>query len=516
MMEAQLTVVNSILPLLAVVIPLIAAVIIPWLDDAGGNWFTALAAAASLVVILMMYPYIHAGNALEKVFDTGAMIRFSFMADSLSFLVGLISVFLWMLASVYGVEYMRKEHAQGRYNIFSLLSLAGMLGVVFTKNLFTLYIFFELLSIASYVMVVHEETREAKSAGLTYIAMGIGGGLFLLLSIIATYAITGTGDLSMIGVGLTGHPLMPFIFFGYLIGFGVKAGIFPVHVWLPTAHPVAPSPASALLSGVMINAGAYGILRTVFAITGSSITNTLPMGKTLLVIAVITMFLGSFLAIVQTDIKRLLAYSSIAQMGYIVLGASLLSPLGLIGAVIHIFHHALMKGTLFLVAGAFIHQTGLRKVDDLRGIGRRMPLTMTCFSMAALSMIGVPPFVGFISKWYLAIGALQSETRGILAPGGGVVIIGFLLLSSLLNAIYYGPLIVRGWLGAPEENINTVLNNSHSSRVSMPGNRNEDPRWVMLVPLFILALSTLGFGIFPQLSVGLAKAVASFYFYGGH
>lgn len=506
-------VIESNLPFLAVLIPLIAVLIIPWLNDAQGNRFTALATATSLVVILMMYPHIHAGNTLEKVFDTDVMFKFSFMADSLSFLVGLISIVLWTLASIYGIEYMHKGHAQVRYNIFSLLSLAGMLGVVFTKNLFSLYMFFELLSIASYVMVVHEETPEAKSAGLTYIVIGISGGLFLLFSIIATYAITGTGDLSKIGAGLAGHPLMPYIFLGYLVGFGVKAGIFPVHIWLPTAHPVAPSPASAILSGVMIKAGAYGILRTVYAITGSSLVSSIPMGKTLLVIAVITMFFGSFMAIIQTDIKKLLAYSSIAQMGYIILGVSLLSPLGLIGAVIHIFHHAFMKGTLFLVAGAFIHQTGLRKLDDLRGIGRRMPLTMICFSMAALSMIGIPPFVGFISKWYLALGALQSERLGIIGSGGGVMIIGFLLLSSLLNALYYGPVIVRGWLGVPGGANSAALNSSHNNHFSLPGKKSDDPSWVMLAPLFILALSTLAFGIFPQLAVGLAEMVERLYFF---
>ena len=493
-------VVESGLPLLAVVIPVIAVFIIPWIDDAWGNRVAALAAAASLVVILMMYPHIHAGSTLVKVYGAGDIVRFAFMADGLSFLVGLVSIVLWMLASIYGVEYMHKAHAQGRYNVFSLLSLAGMLGVVFTKNLFSMYIFFELLSVASYVMVIHEETDEAKSAGLTYISMGIVGGLFLLVSVIATYAIAGTGDLSGVITGLAGHPLTPYIFLGYIIGFGVKAGIFPVHVWLPTAHPVAPAPASALLSGVMIKAGAYGIIRTVYGITGGSLMSGLPMGKTLLVIAVITMLFGSFMAIVQTDIKRLLAYSSIAQMGYIILGVSLFSPLGLVGAVIHIFHHAFMKGTLFLCAGAFIHQTGLRKVGDLKGIGRRMPLTMACFTMAGLSMIGIPPFVGFISKWYLALGGLESEARGVLGSGGGIWIIGFLLLSSLLNAFYYGPIIVRGWFGAPDED------------GDMPEERSDDPRWVMLAPLVILALGTLFFGIFPQLQVGLAEAVKRLYF----
>jgi len=506
--------VESILPFLAVLIPLLAVLVIPWVSDAQGNRLTALATALSLVVILLMFPHIHVGNTLKMEFNPGSMISLSFMADGLSFLVGLISIIIWMMASIYGIEYMRKEHAQGRYNIFSLLSLAGMLGVVFTKNLFSLYIFFELLSIASYVMVIHQETPEAKSAGLTYIFMGIGGGLILLFSIIGTYAITGTGDLShlsRISEGLAGHPATPFIFLGYLIGFGVKAGIFPVHIWLPTAHPVAPTPASALLSGVMIKAGAYGLLRTVFTITGSGLAQSLPLGKTLLVIAVITMFVGSFMAIVQTDIKRLLAYSSIAQMGYIVLGAALLSPKGMIGAIIHIFHHAFMKGTLFLAAGAFIHQTGLRKLDDLRGIGKRMPLTLACFTMAALSMIGLPPFVGFISKWYLALGALQSEALGVLGSGGGFLIVGFLLLSSLLNAVYYGPIIVRGWFNVSEGDNNPVPTNSNDFP-SNAGKKNDDPSGIMLVPLFILALGTVIFGIFPQLAVGMAEIVVRFYF----
>jgi multicomponent Na+:H+ antiporter subunit D len=171
-----------------------------------------------------------------------------------------------------------------------------------------------------------------------------------------------------------------------------------------------------------------------------------------------------------------------------------------------------MKGTLFLCAGAFIHQTGLRKVDDLRGIGKRMPLTMACFTMAALSMIGIPPFVGFISKWYLALGGIESETLGVLGPGGGIMIVGFLLFSSLLNAIYYGPIIVRGWFGSREGEGNADPADSHGSHHSMAGKRSDDPQWVMLVPLFILALATLVFGIYPKFAVGLGEAVVRLYF----
>ncbi|MFQ5901881.1 MAG: complex I subunit 5 family protein, partial [Thermodesulfobacteriota bacterium] len=428
---------------MAVLIPLLAVVAIPFLTDEQGNWFTSFAAAVSLVITLMMYPNINGGNTLEKVFNTGFMVKLSFMADPLSFLVGLISIILWMLASIYGVGYMHKEHAQGRYNIFSLLSLTGMLGVVFTKNLFSLYIFFELLSVASYVMVIHEETPEAKAAGQTYIFMGIGGGLILLFSIIATYAVTGTGDLSQIGAGLAGHPAMPFIFLGYVLGFGVKAGIFPVHIWLPTAHPVAPSPGSALLSGVMIKAGAYGIIRTVVSIIGIEAITGKPVLTLLLAIAFINIFCGSALAIKQTEIKKMLAYSSIAQIGYVILGIALLTPLGIVGSVVHIFNHAIIKGTLFLCAGAFIHQTGLRNLEDLKGIGKRMPLTTLCFTLAGLSMIGFPPFNGFISKWYLAIGSLEVSKAGSYQAGVGTIALGILLLSSFMNLVYYGPIIYK-------------------------------------------------------------------------
>jgi len=496
---------HSQLPFLAVLIPVLSAPLAAILRDKRSNTFTVASNLLTFVVISFMYPAVTSGEVLVAMVDTGLKIKLGFMADALSLLAGGIAVVVWTLASLYSVEYMAHSHAQRRYNLFSLLSLAGMLGVVFAKNLFTLYIFFEILSVCSYVMVVHEESPEAQQAGTKYLFMGVAGGLILLASIITTYTITGTIDLvelSRQSAVLGQHRWMPLIFMGYVIGFGVKAGIFPVHVWLPDAHPIAPSPASALLSGVMIKAGAYGIARTIFSIVGVDSLQHQVALMLVLGFALINIFLGSAMAIRQQELKRMLAYSSISQIGYVILGLVLLSPRGVIGGVVHIFNHAIIKGTLFLCAGAFIHQTGLRYLKDLRGIGRRMPLTTACFTLGALSMIGFPPFNGFISKWFLALGAIQVGKTGSYSMGVGLAALGVLLLSSLMNLIYYGPIVYRAWFPVDEEG--NAAGNS--------GEETCDPKPYMSVPLVLLAAGIVFFGIFPQLPVHLAKQFSYFIF----
>lgn len=486
--------IENYLPFIAVLIPVLAAPVAALLPDKLSNRFTAFANLVAFVVVAGMYPAVSQGTILQVVLDSGLRIKLAFMADSLSLIAGLVSVGVWMLASFYSVGYMAHEHNQRRYNLFSLLSLAGMLGVVFTRNLFTLYIFFEMLSMASYVMVVHEQTDEALAAGLKYIFMGIIGGLILLLSMVYTYSITGTCDLLELAgksAVLAKHPHVFLILMGYVIGFGVKAGIFPVHIWLPDAHPVAPAPASALLSGVMIKAGAYGIIRAVYTIVGLEALRQSWPAYTILSIAIINIFLGSAMAIKQTEIKRMLAYSSISQIGYVMLGLALFTPNGILGGVVHIFNHAIIKGTLFMCAGAFIHQTGLRQLDDLKGIGKRMPLTTICFSLGAMSMVGFPPFNGFISKWFLALGSLEVAKAGSYSQGIGILALSVLLLSSLMNLMYYGPIVYRAWFA--------------EAGSGASADSNDDPNNWMMIPLLILGLGTLFFGIFPQLPVHLAQ-----------
>ncbi|MBI5787464.1 MAG: monovalent cation/H+ antiporter subunit D family protein [Candidatus Schekmanbacteria bacterium] len=526
-------IIESIRPFLAVLVPALTIIFLPFLSDAKGNRLLVWSMVLDFLIVASMYPAISDGNTIHCTLNTGLNVQLAFMADALSMLAGLIAIFMWMLASVFSVKYMAHEHAQCRYNVFSLLSLTGMMGVVFTKNLFSLYLFFEMLSIASYVMVIHEESPDAAEAGLKYIFMGVCGGLILLFAIISTYAITGTGDLveiAKISGRFAGNPMVAIIFLCFIVGFGVKAGLFPVHIWLPDAHPVAPSPASALLSGVMIKAGAYGIIRTVYTIMGTGVLRGQTVTSILLIFAVINIFLGSAVAIKQTELKRMLAYSSISQMGYIILGVALMSPKALTGGVVHIFNHAIIKGTLFLCAGAFIAQTGLRQLVDLKGIGKRMPVTTACFTLAALSMIGFPPFNGFISKWFLALGALEATQIGTQPNWVGTGAVLLLMLSSLMNLIYYGPVIYGAWFGK----VNTAAgypvnshNNDHAHNQSSAhgqGNMqshikhplpagNDDPGLWMKIPLIILGACIVFFGIFPQLPIGLAQQASQLLFH---
>ncbi len=491
------------LPFLVTIFPLIGAVIIALFNrrlSRMSNIFTAVWCLLNLPLVLFMYPIIRYGRLLEVNFNMGFSLALSFRADQLGFIVGIISITLWTLASFFAICYMKKEKHLGRYNFFSLVTLSGMLGVAFTGNLFSLYIFFEILSVASYVMVVHQQSKEAMRAGLLYIFMGIIGGLILLFSIVATYAIAGTGDFLLLQGKLSQSPYLPYIFWGYIIGFGVKAGIFPLHIWLPEAHPVAPSPASALLSGVMIKAGAYGIIRILYSVMCPALMRGNANIMALFIISLITIFLGSAVAMRQTEIKKMLAYSSISQIGYIVMGATILSPLGLVGGVIHIFNHALIKGALFLCAGAFIHQLGKRQLKDLPGIGKQMPITTLCFTVAALSMIGFPPFNGFISKWFLALGSLEAIKAGSYSLGVGVLALVMLLLSSFMNLIYYGPIVYRAWFAETPD---------------LPEGDNpesSDPPACMKWPMILLALGIIIFGIFPGWPLELAHQVSRLFF----
>ena len=496
---------QSILPVLALLFPLLGAVTVYWIDKnfpGQADRYTAIMTLFSAIAVALMYPHIKAGNILEYSISTGLPIGLSFRVDSLSFFVGIISIVIWMLGSFYTIGFMKGEHSNVRYDAFSLLTLLGMLGVVFTGDLFSLYIFFEILSVASFMLMAHEQTKKALKGGLIYIFMGISGGLILLFSILLTLALAGTIDLSMVGFGLKGSPFLPFIFIGYIIGFGVKAGIFPLHFWMPSAYPEAPTCAVALSSGVMIKAGAYGIIRTLYSIMGSDLMKGSIFAGILLVLAMISIFVGSAAAINQTDIKRLLGYSSVSQIGYIILGVALLCPTGLLGGLVHIFNHAIIKAALFLCAGSMIKQTGRRYLPELKGIGRKMPVVTFCFSFASLSMIGLPPFNGFISKWFLALGALESAKVGSYSQWVGISAVGLLILSSFMNLVYYGPIVYGAWF----EKEGTDSEHEEKTNGSL------DPEPSMLVPIFILAMATLVFGILPGWPLKLARQISNMMF----
>ncbi|MDD5772784.1 MAG: proton-conducting transporter membrane subunit [bacterium] len=487
------------LPLIAIVVPIISILIRPIVENKKHYLVACIAHSISFLCVLGMYPsVVMEGKTLEILFDTGLGPQLHFRADLVGFYFAFVASFMWVLASIYSIEYMKKEHEERRFNIFSSLSFAGMLGVVFTGNLFSLYLFFELLTVSSSVLVFHEQSEEAIRTGLKYLFMGVFGGLLLLFAIIATYSVAGHGDLNNLGIKeLQSSPLLMFIFWGYIIGFGVKAGMWGVHIWLPSAHPIAPSPASALLSGVMIKAGAYGIFRTVYNIFGAEFLgqNHVFMINCVLMLGLAGIFYGSAAAITQKELKKMLAYSSISQIGYIIMGIALLTKNGLEGALIHVLNHAIFKGLLFFCAGAFIYKTGKRQLSDLKGIGKIMPKTTLMFTIAAASIIGLPLFNGFVGKWFLAWGALDAAKAGVYGKSTGIVALGVLLLSSLMNLVYYAPIVIGAWFGEAGE-------------VS----DKKDPNFLMLIPMYILGALILILGIAPAIPVSICQRIAGGFF----
>jgi formate hydrogenlyase subunit 3/multisubunit Na+/H+ antiporter MnhD subunit len=421
----------AILPLLSIFIPILGSLLI-LIFHKREKMRNALVVSTTLLdfltVILMYKPVIegikkngHLYRYLEYRLPTLLDLGINFKVDAVSLLIGLVTSFIWLLSCIYATSYMSAEHARTRYFFFALLTLAANLGILFTKDFFSLFLFFELMAIFSFVLVVHEETKEAMEAGYLYLFMCIIGGLALLAGIVLMYIYTGTAEIKPIYRLLEENmptPLRYLMATLMTIGFGTKAGVFFLHVWLPEAHPIAPTPASALLSGLIIKAGAYGILRTVNtlfapvevssylrkAAESGILTN---LGYWLIWLGVITMFFGVVNALLSANCKRMLAYHSISQMGYIVLGlgcAAFLGEegaMGLAGAIYHIVNHALFKSALFLSVGAVYFRTRELDMYKLGGMWRNMPFVAVACFIAVMGISGVPLFNGFASKTIL-------------------------------------------------------------------------------------------------------------------
>ncbi len=488
----------SVLPLFAVMFPILMTPVVMLAGRHSAQLRNALAlatSAATFLAVVSLYPIIIGGEVIQfTLFEILPQLNISFRVDLLSFSLAALASFVWLLCTIYSIDYMAREHAGSRYYPVLIFTLGSCQGIFMAGDFFTLFIFFELMSLIAYILVIHEETPQALKAGYKYLIMTIIGGLALFFGIIITFELAGSVSLDVVSL-IQENSLLAFLaFISFLIGFGMKAGIFPLHVWLPDAHPVAPSPASALLSGIMLKTGAYGLIRVIFHVFSVDLIREGGWDTIMGVIAVITILLGSAVALTQDDIKRRLAYSSIGQMGYILLGLSVLNETALIGDIFHIFSHAFMKSALFLAAGAIIWKTGKRKISEMAGIGRQMPFTMGFFSLAALAMIGIPPLNGFLSKWALGLGALEQEMP---------FYVFILLVSSLLNALYYLPIIVPAFFGG--------LDSEHDHGFNI---QEATPR--MLVPIAILALSTLVFGLLPtNIPFELSRLTVTFLMQGG-
>lgn len=379
-------------------------------------------------------------------FLPGASIRFR--VDALGMLFALVASFLWIITSAYSVGYMRglKEHSQTRYFAFFAIALSATIGVAFSANLLTLYLFYEMLSLATYPLVTHHQDPEARQSGRKYLTYILGTSIGLVLpAMLIVYHLTGSLEFSAQGLlaGKASRGLVVLLLFMFLFGIA-KAAIMPMHSWLPAAM-VAPTPVSALLHAVaVVKVGVFSIVRILTGIFGVRLLEASHLSTPILIVASITILAGSLIALSQDNLKRLLAFSTISQLSYIVLGVALLSPKGMTGGILHIAMHAFGKITLFFCAGAIFVATGKKDISQMIGIGRRMPVTMTAFFIASLSIIGVPPCGGFWSKWYLVLGSLEAHRPGILFV---------LLFSSFLNACYFMPVVYKAFFCSPEESM---------------------------------------------------------------
>jgi multicomponent Na+:H+ antiporter subunit D len=434
---------DHLLPLLVVLSSLIPGLIIFALPQHAHRTRTVLnltGATVKILLIAYMLWGVYNGRLFEHRFLVLPDLEFVLRADALAMLFVSLSAVLWLVTTIYAIGYLEGSPNRSRFFGFFSLCVSATVGIALAGNLFTFFIFYEALTLATYPLVVHRGTREALSAGRVYLGYTLGGGAVLLVGVVWLEVLAGPVEFTQGGainhLPADQHGTLIVIFAVLIAGLGVKAALLPLHSWLPIAM-VAPAPVSALLHAVaVVKAGAFGIVRVLYNVYGIEFAASLGVTLPLAILAAATILYGSLRALTQQDLKRRLAFSTVSQLSYIILGACLVGPTATIGGVVHLVHQGIMKITLFFCAGAMAETLGIRRVREMDGVGRRMPLTMIAFTAAAFGMIGLPPMAGFVSKWYLGAGALEV---------GQVWWLAVLVASSLLNAAYFLPVIYRAW-----------------------------------------------------------------------
>jgi multicomponent Na+:H+ antiporter subunit D len=488
------------LPVLVILVPLLTAVTIPVLGMLHRRlpWLAALAAST--------FSFFGSVSLVIRVMETGRISYhlggwappwgIEYAVDALNGFVLVVVSFVAALVALYSLRSVDQEIPRAKhpafYSIYMLL-VTGLMGIVVTGDIFNMYVFIEISSLASYALIASGRRREALTASYNYLILGTIGATFILLGIGHLYMATGSlniADLSRLLPPLYGSGVVLTAFAYFSVGLALKLALFPLHIWMPNAYTHAPSSVSAVLAATATKVGAYALIRVMFTVFNVHFdVSSVPFSKILLFLSCIAILAGSVLAISQTNIKRMLAYSSVGQIGYIVFGAALVNKTAMAGSLLHILNHALMKGALFLVVGGVVYRTGAERITDLRGLGRRMPVSMAAFTVGALSMIGVPLTVGFVSKWYLALGAIEA---------GMWYLVPVILLSSLLTAVYFWRIIEGIYFGKP----------------AVEGERLEQPMG-MLVPTAVMAALCVVFGVSATLPLAVAKAAANMLLGGG-
>lgn len=475
--------------LASLALPLIGAVLIslarrlPNLREA----ITLFTAALLLAVVLTLLPLVMAGVRPSLVlFSLLPGLDIAFQVEPLGMLFALIASGLWIVNSLYSIGYMRgnKEAHQTRFFVYFALSIAATMGIAFSGNLFTLFIFYEVLTLSTYPLVTHAGTEKARDGGRVYLGLLLGTStVFLLPALVFIWYIAGTTDFTV--GGILADKLKPgelAVLLGLCV-FGIgKAALMPFHRWLPAAM-VAPTPVSALLHAVaVVKAGVFSVVKVMVYVFGVDTLATAGASNWLVAVAGFTIIAASVVALTADNLKRRLAYSTISQLSYVTMAAALLAPLSLVGAVLHIAAHAVGKITLFFAAGAIYTAAHKTEVSQLDGIGRRMPWTMAAFAIAALSMIGLPPAAGFISKWYMLSGAMASQHW---------LAVTVIVLSTLLNAGYFLPIVYRAFFVAPPADPH--------------GHPHGEAPLPMVIALTATAAATVLLFFFPDVPLALAR-----------
>ena len=433
------------------------------------------------------------GLSILEVAMGGASLELP-MAGNLDFQLRMDAMALFFLiiiaagfacAILYAREYLKGDGRSPFFLGFTLLTLAAMMGLSLAGNIVTFYMFYEMMSLLSFPLVLYNQGQKCNKAAMVYLGFSVFGASMALMGILLGGDFTVRSFAEPAGtMVLSARQQWAYLLMA--LGFSCKAGMLPLANWLPTAHPVAPAPASALLSGIITKAGILGIIRSTFFLFGAAnLVGTMPQ-TVLLVLSILTIFVGSMLAYKEQLLKKRLAYSSVSQLSYVIFGLMLLSADGLCGALMQVLFHACAKVGLFLCAGAFIHHCHVNRVDELTGMGRRMPKVLAAFTCFSLSLIGIPPFGGFVSKWVLAEAALE---QGTLLAQIGVVI---LLVSALLTAGYLLPVVARGWFPGEECK-------AQKTDAGLP----------MVLPLFFLAAVAAIFGMFPQSVMNFFRTICT-------
>ena len=485
----------GLLLLLPILIPTVCGIltgVVPAFRDDKTRRIPVLATLAVTLGVTIWL--VASGNPGGSVLSLAPGLDVALGADTVTCVFAVLIAVMWLLSGIFSREYMKHEEHRRRYDCFFLMGEGAMLGVAFASNYVTLYLFFEWMTLLTLPLVLHTQTKNAIRASIKYMLYSFAGAFAGLLGIpfIARYGTT----LSFVSGGvldperIAGYEgTLLWVAFAVILGFSAKAGLFPLHAWLPAAHPEAPAPASAVLSGVITKAGVIAVIRVIYYQFGTGLLAGSWVQTALLSLTLLTILMGSSAAFQEKLLKKRLAYSTVSQVSYILFGLLLMNQKAVSGSVMHVLCHSIAKDGLFLCAGAIIYRTGKKNVDELTGIGKEMPVVMWGFTLCALALIGIPPMCGFMSKWYLAMGSLDSGIPVINWLGPVI-----LLISALLTAAYLLPITIHGFFPGDKYDYASL--------------QKKEPNGWMLVPILLLA-AMAAFTLYSRPFVELAQQIAA-------